>query len=160
MKIWEIESDLEYDLKIEIRKELTKFLDLRGDYTVSFPSDDYAYEYGSAAIDGSLIYTSDIHELWRELGRPDPETMSDYSTISDAITGAVYEGLMERIDCIGIRDNAVVDTWQDCDELRDLAENMGLDLDDATDIDSIMEMLDEITARLEDGGLGHAHTIH
>ena len=149
MEIWEIESDLEDNFKTETRKELTKYLDLRGDYTVSFPSDEEACEYGSAAIDRSLIYTSDIEELWRELGQPDPETMSDYSTISDAITGAVYEGLRERIDCIGMRDTAVVDTWQDCDALRDLAENVGLDIDDATDIDSIMEMLYEISARLE-----------
>ena len=149
MGIWEIESDLEDNFKTEIRKELTKYLDLRGDYTVSFPSDDYAYEYRDAVIDQSLIYTADIHELWRELGQPDPETMSDYSTISDAITGAVYEGLIECIDALDIRDNAVVDTWQDCDALRDLAENVGLDLDDATDSEDIAWMLDEITARLE-----------
>ena len=155
MEIWEIESDLEDNFKTEIRKELTKYVDLCGDYTVTFPSDEDAYEYRSAAIDNSLIYTSDIEELWRLLGRPDPETMSDYSTISDAITGAVYEGLIECIDALDIRDNAVVDTWQDCDALRELAEIVDLDLDDATDIDSIMEMLNEITARLEDGGLGH-----
>ena len=149
MEIWEIESDLEDNFKTEIRKELTKYLDLRGDYTVSFPSDDYAYEYRDAAIDQSLIYTADIHELWRELGQPDPETMSDYSTISDAITGAVYEGLMERIDCIGMRDNAVIDTWQDSDALRELAESVGLDTCDATDSEDIAWMLDEITARLE-----------
>lgn len=149
MEIWEIESDLEYDLKTEIRRELTKYVDLCGDYTVTFPSDEEACEYRDNIVDRSLIYTADIHELWRELGRPDPETMSDYSTISDAITGAVYEGLMERIDALGIRDNAVIDTWRDCDALRELAEKVGLDLDDATDIDSIMEMLDEITARLE-----------
>ena len=149
MEIWEIESDLEDNFKTEIRKELTKYLDLRGDYTVSFPSDDYAYEYRDASIDQSLIYTADIHELWRELGQPDPETMSDHSTISDAITSAVYEGLIECIDALDIRDNAVVDTWQDCDALRDLAENVGLDLDDATDSEDIAWMLDEITARLE-----------
>ena len=149
MEIWEIESDLEYDFKTEIRRELTKFIGLRGDYTVTFPSDEEACEYGSAAIDNSLIYTSDIDELWQLLGRPDPETMSDHSTISEAITSAVYEGLMERIDCIGMRDNAVIDTWQDSDALRELAESVGLDTCDATDIDGIMEMLDEITARLE-----------
>ena len=151
MEIWEIESDLEDNFKTEIRKELTKYLDLRGDYTVSFPSDDYAYEYRDASIDQSLIYTADIHELWRELGQPDPETMSDHSTISDAITSAVYEGLIECIDALDIRDNAVVDTWQDCDALRDLAENVGLDLDDATDSEDIAWMLEEITARLEGG---------
>ena len=149
MEIWEIESDLEDNFKTEIRKELTKYLDLRGDYTVSFPSDDDAYEYRDAAIDQSLIYTADIHELWRELGQPDPETMSDYSTISDAITGAVYEGLMERIDCIGMRDNAVIDTWQDYDALRELAESVGIDIDEATDSEDIARMLEEITARLE-----------
>ena len=149
MEIWEIESDLEDNFKTEIRRELTEYLDLRGDYTVSFPSDDYAYEYRDASIDQSLIYTADIHELWRELGQPDPETMSDHSTISDAITSAVYEGLIECIDALDIRDNAVVDTWQDSDALRELAESVGIDIDDATDIDGIMEMLDEITARLE-----------
>ena len=151
MEIWEIESDLEDNFKTEIRKELTKYLDLRCDYTVSFPSDYYAYEYRDAVIDQSLIYTADIHELWRELGQPDPETMSDYSTISDAITGAVYEGLMGLIDALDIRDNAVIDTWQDCDALRELAESVDIDIDDATDIDGIMEMLEEITARLEGG---------
>ena len=35
MEIWEIESDLEDNFKTEIRKELTKYLDLRGDYTVT-----------------------------------------------------------------------------------------------------------------------------
>ena len=149
MEIWEIESDLEYDFKTEIRRELTKYLDLRGDYTVSFPSDEEAREYRDAAIDQSLIYTAYIHELWRELGQPDPETMSDYSTISDAITGAVYVGLMERIDCIGMRDNAVIDTWQDYDALRELAESVDIDIDDATDSEDIAWMLEEITERLE-----------
>ena len=151
MGIWEIESDLEDNFKTEIRRELTKYLDLRGDYTVSFPSDDYAYEYRNATIDQSLIYTSDIDELWWELGQPDPETMSDYSTISDAITSAVYEGLMERIDALDIRDNAVIDTWQDYDALRELAESVDIDIDDATDSEDIAWMLEEITERLEGG---------
>ena len=49
------------------------------------------------AINGALIYTSDIVDYWRENGMPEPEDDYGQETIRDAITWAVYEHLRDAV---------------------------------------------------------------
>lgn len=69
---------------------------------------DTAAEAIHEAIDRQMIYTQDILDTWAHYGHLEPANapVSDFDSISDAITWAVYESLRDAVDAYD-----VVDAW-------------------------------------------------
>lgn len=62
------------------------------------------------SIDRQMIYTADILDTWGHYGHPEPEDMgmSDFESLTDAISWAVYESLRDDVDVYD-----VLDRWID-----------------------------------------------
>ena len=106
-------------------------------------NDDWLDTFQNAVnqtINDQLIYTSDIRELWDDMGEPDPvySELGDFDSISDAITAAVTENLID--DPGG--EYCFTDEVQEgaLDYVRGQLEDLSLDFDPLAE--SIPELLE------------------
>lgn len=78
-------------------------------------------EYIHQAIDQAMIYTSDIMEAWERYGWQEPadRDVSDFDSISAAISWSVYESLRDDVSQLDVLE-AWIETHAGNDALADV----------------------------------------
>ncbi len=122
----QLEQNPTEDEKIELLEEIR-------DHNTESDWQDAAQEMTFSVLDSQLIYTADIRELWDALGEPDPdESLGAYDSISDAISAAVFDALMNE----PLADDAL-EAMSDC--VKEHLSELEIDFTDESNIPDIAQ---------------------
>lgn len=157
MRTYEVIDSIETDIAEQVRYSFTNN---------ELPSDrdaliDELRESMRTAVDNSLIYTRDILELWEDAGHPEPFEFGMADTISDSITNAVYEHLLNEAEDVifDAADEALADlqskildgdiffSWSEA--VEDEPSELMRDLREAEDPEDIFDALANFRAEVE-----------